>query len=263
MIPEAASHPQADNRRTMKGDAEGTQVFYRKHDIVGPISRDSGRCHIIITKKLLRLLQLNHHNIRIRRCSQEINAAVQRTSRRSGCHGCTMSDIIGNRHQLQRIIQLKRFIDLLPCIFTSINKAIRRCAGLHTLVPDGQYSCASVLPSENRIPVIYSRIRKSKDNIPARQIQRLLLYEGNPAAYQRLWIEIPVQRFRHKQIHQSIQPGDISVKITGNLQRRQHRPAVINGQKPFINRDIAENIIISLHAAFRKNKIVNQIHVVL
>ena len=263
MLTETASHSQTDNRWFFKRNPIRGYIFNPQHDIICFIGGHVIRRHIIIPQKLFRLLQLHYDNIRIRSRPQEIQASVQGAPRRSRSHCRPMTYLINRRHQFQRLLRLKSLVYLLSRIFASIKIAIRGRARLHTLIPDGQNPGTSIRSPENRIPIVDTRIHKSQHHISAGQRQRFSLNQCYSAFYKGLDVKITIQGLRGKGLHQTIQPGYIPVIITGYLQGWKNSPAVVNRQKSFIHGNITENIVISLDAPLREDKIIYQINIIL
>ena len=189
VIPEASADSQTDADRPDKGNREGIQIFDRKDDIVGLIGGNALRDQIKIQQVLFGLLQLHHHNVRLRRRSQEVDPIVYGASRGDGGHSRPVAVLIRNRHRFQRIFQRKRRIDLLSRVFAAVIKTRRRRSRLIGLIPDRQDPAASVLTPEHGASVIDSRIRETDHHVSSRQEKRLPLQLRNPACIQRLRIE--------------------------------------------------------------------------
>ena len=253
MISKAPANSQTDTEGPDKRNRKGIQIFDRKDDIVGFIGGNALRDQIKIQKIPLCLLQLHHHDIRVRRRPQEIQAAVYGASGGSGGHSRPVPVLICNRHRLQWIFQRKRRVDLLPGVFAAIVKALRRRPGLISLIPDRQNPAASVLTPENRVPIIDPRIRETDHHISARQQERFSLQLCNAAGVQGLRIKALSLRPPHEFIRKAVELRHISILITGKRKRRQVLTVEINRPQPAAHRHRTEGIAGNLlrQRAFR------------
>ena len=204
MISIVCPYPQTDYHRPAELSGKTVRILHPQHDIRLLVCRNPRRYHIKVPQKFLGLLQLYHHDVRIRSRSQIADTVSQPAPRRHARHGAPMTDFIPARHYTVGVLRLQGAVNVLPGVLCTIVESLRRFPGLHGLVPDSQNAAVSLAVPKRRIHIINSRIDKAYHCPPPCQAQGCPLYLGDAAGNQAVGIKSP---FPARLLHKAVQFG--------------------------------------------------------
>ncbi len=202
MVPIAGAQPQADDHRPLELLREAVRVPYPQHDIRLLIGRHAPGHHEKIPEVLLGLLELHHHDIRLRRSSDIGQAVPQPAARGYPRHGGSMAVLVPAGHYAVGIGGLQRPVDVLSGIYGAIVEALRRGAVLNGLIPDCQNPAVPLAVPESLAGIVYPRIDDADDHPTPCQAQRRPLGLGDAADDQVVRVEALAS---HLPLHQAVQ----------------------------------------------------------